>query len=141
MSLFFEWFKQREMGSPMCADGYASQVVAVGETAVNVNLGRNSVYKLQAKMSSIDVDGYISVREAWNTVIGGTGAVSSMDNEADEVAVTDATGMIIRHGEDLFITTNTTRHVLSAKMPDASGVTMSLRVIKMAPGKCYNEDD
>jgi hypothetical protein len=128
-----DWFLTRIYGSPNC-DGYGSQVLNVDNVVQNVNLGRNSMYKLQPKMDadSMDVDGYFAVLDAWNddTVQVGT---------LNDAPVTDAKGMILRHEQDIIITTNSRRHVLSVKMPDGGIATMSLRVIRLEPGKCKDE--
>jgi len=87
---------------------------------------------LQPKMNTTDGDdGYFAVLDAWNDV--------DPVGDSNDPVVTDATGVIIRHEEDVRIITNNIRHVLSVKMPDASGTTMSLRVVRLQPGGVKTE--
>lgn len=108
-------------------DAYGNKLLTVEAGAKEHNLARNAMYSLEIS----GFDGYCSLIDGYDTAAEG-----ALEVEGLESSVTDATASIVlRDGQERFITTTSKRHVLSYKLPDAAGgaplgLDVKLRVIK-----------
>lgn len=131
-----DWFLQRLYGVPSCEDGYGNAVLVVNANAQEHNLGRNSMYLMQARHA----DGYYAVLDGYENATGTN--TNSDSNQNAESSVTDANGVYIGDGDEVILTTHIHRHVLSIKRPDGTdNANMEVRIIKKEPGKGFKDSD